>query len=289
MGIWSTLTLREQEQEGEEVGDLLGIEDGPDALAASAQGPGRSPRERDGPGEDAAAVAVRPAAAAVVPARGGRLGPAGRALATARERPVGPGAAARRQHQRRVRHVARRREARHRRHGGAGLPRARRVVHRGRLAGAGRPVPGRRLRRSAAGDQSHDDRARVQHVRAGTRPSARRAQGVPAYLYYFSRSRPDSPSGARHSAEVPYVFASVGARHGVGSARAGGRASLRRPCRTTGPRSRRPATPMPTACRHGRATTRRATSLLRLDVPIVAAPAPYVAACEIAEQADQRH
>ena len=34
VGLWSTLTLREQEQEGEEIGDDLGVPDGPGALAA---------------------------------------------------------------------------------------------------------------------------------------------------------------------------------------------------------------------------------------------------------------
>ena len=34
VGLWSTLTLREQEQEGEATGDRLGVPDGPGALAA---------------------------------------------------------------------------------------------------------------------------------------------------------------------------------------------------------------------------------------------------------------
>ena len=122
VGIWSTLTLREQEQEGEEVGDLLGIDDGPAALSELRKVPAARLVSATAQAEDSPAVAVHPAAAAVVPARCGRLGPAGRALATAEFRSLGEGAAARRQHQRRVRHVARQREARHRRRGGRGLP-----------------------------------------------------------------------------------------------------------------------------------------------------------------------
>ena len=114
------------------------------------------------------------------------------------------------------------------------------------------------------------------------------SQHIPAYLDHFSRSRPDSPSGARHSAEVPYVFASVGAER-IGSAGAGGRASVRGRIPLLGHirGDRRPEcrTALPAWPRYDPSRD----ALLRLDVPIVVAPAPFVAACEIAEQADQHH
>jgi para-nitrobenzyl esterase len=114
------------------------------------------------------------------------------------------------------------------------------------------------------------------------------SQHIPAYLYYFSRSRPDSPSGARHSAEVPYVFASVGALTASGQPEP----EDVRLCEAVSHYwATFAATGDPNA--DGLAAWPRydpsRDALLRLDVPIVVAPAPYMAACEIAEQADQRH
>ena len=114
------------------------------------------------------------------------------------------------------------------------------------------------------------------------------AQRVPSYLYYFSRTRPGQGSGARHSAEIPYVFASVGASTD-GGAPDPDDASLSRSIShywATFAASGDPNAPgLPAWPRYDSA----ADVLLRLDVPIATIVAPYANVCEIAEQADQHH
>ena len=113
-------------------------------------------------------------------------------------------------------------------------------------------------------------------------------QNVPAYLYYFSRVAPGDSQGAQHSAEVPYVFASVGALGKDGSPQpVDRRLSLRMAHYwATFAATGDPNAPgQPRWPRYDPA----ADILLRLDAPVRAARAPYVAACAIAERADRSH
>ncbi len=137
IGLWSTLTLKEQEQEGEELADDLGIPDGPGQAAALRECERRPPRRRDGSSASSATPDVRAAAAALVPAGHRRLRAARRALAAAPEREVGARAAAHRQQPGRVQHVALGAARASRATSVArGLAPARAVVHRAGLAGS---------------------------------------------------------------------------------------------------------------------------------------------------------
>ena len=97
-------------------------------------------------------------------------------------------------------------------------------------------------------------------------------QGVPSYLYYFSRVRPGDPSGAQHSAEVPYVFASVGSAGGSGPQPADRRLSgeMAHYWATFAATGDPNAAGQPHWPRYDPA----ADVLLRLDAPVAAAGAP---------------
>ena len=114
------------------------------------------------------------------------------------------------------------------------------------------------------------------------------SQGVPSYLYYFSRVQPGDSAGADHSAEVPYVFASVGS---------GGKSGPPLPADVDLSRQMAhywatfAATGDPNAAGqpHWPRYDPAADAVLRLDAPVTVAGAPYVEACEISEEADRRH
>jgi para-nitrobenzyl esterase len=113
------------------------------------------------------------------------------------------------------------------------------------------------------------------------------SQHVPAYLYYFSRVPPGLPGGAHHSAEVPYVFDSLRPAHSsVHPARAdvrlaGQMADYWAAFAATGDPNG-PGRP------HWPRYARAADVLLRLDSPVAKARAPYATACTIAERANLR-
>ena len=112
------------------------------------------------------------------------------------------------------------------------------------------------------------------------------SQNLRAYLYYFSRVPPGDSEGAHHSAEVPYVFDSLNPAHAAGRAES---ADLRLAGQMADYWAAFAATGDPNA--PGRPRWPRydpaADVLLRLDAPVGAAKAPYVGACAIAEQADR--
>ena len=88
--------------------------------------------------------------------------------------------------------------------------------------------------------------------------------GVPAYLYLFARTPPGSACGARHGAELAYIFGSLGSAAGATERAVRGCRPL--PIRTsppascaTGRGSRRPGTPTRPDSRSGLDTIPRAT------------------------------
>jgi para-nitrobenzyl esterase len=287
VGIWSTLTLQEQEQEGEEVGDLLGIEDGPGALAALRRLPAaRLVSATASPRSPLPSLFIRPPQPSFQPVVDGWVLPdePWRLLSSGRWAKVPllvgstsdecdmwlgdvkPGIAD---------EVA--------------------VASRGRVrwfTGDDWPVLDGLFPAADYGGllPATSRMMTVLEFNTSARFAAECAavEGVPAYLYYFSRHRPGSPSGARHSAEVPYVFASVGALDGSGQPEP----DDARLCRivshywatfaATGDPN---ADGLPEWPRYDPVRD----VLLRLDVPVIASPAPYVPACEIGEQADQSH
>jgi para-nitrobenzyl esterase len=113
-------------------------------------------------------------------------------------------------------------------------------------------------------------------------------QHVPAYLYYFSRVPPGDLAGAHHSAEVPYVFADLTAN---GKGPPPQAADLRLSALMAHYWATFAATGDPNAAGQPRwpRYDPSADVLLRLDVPVTAAKAPYVAACAVSEQADRAH
>ena len=132
--------------------------------------------------------------------------------------------------------------------------------------------------------------------------------GSPAYLYYFSRTRPGDRCGAQHGAELPYIFGTAGglAPRVVDAAAAatGGPLSLSVtagsvPESADGRLSSRMmrywsifgATGDPNAAGQPlwpRYSGRR-DEVLVLDDPVVRAAAPYSEACEVSERASQLH
>lgn len=124
-------------------------------------------------------------------------------------------------------------------------------------------------------------------VRYAARCAAR--QGVPTYLYYFSRVPPGSdPPGADHSAEVPYVFDSVSVLGRTGSPQPVDHGLSMRMAHywATFAATGDPNAPgLPRWPRYDPA----ADVLLQLDEPVRAVRAPYGAACALAEQADRSH
>ena len=130
----------------------------------------------------------------------------------------------------------------------------------------------------------------VLEFNATVRYTARRmaSQNVAAYLYYFSRVPPGDAAGADHSSEIPYVFDSLTPTPGAERPAA---ADLRLAAQMSDYWAAFAATGDPNA--PGRPRWPRydlaADVLLRLDAPVGVAKAPYVAACGIAERADHDH
>jgi para-nitrobenzyl esterase len=113
-------------------------------------------------------------------------------------------------------------------------------------------------------------------------------QDVPTYLYYFSRTPPGDPAGAQHSAEVPYVFAAVSALDKNGSPQPVDQrlsAQIAHYWATFAATGDPNAPGQPHWPRYDPA----ADVLLRLDAPVRAVKAPYVAACAISERANCDH
>ena len=286
VGLWSTLTLREQEREGEEIGDDLGVPDGPGALAAlrsvsasrlvNATAPARTPLPL---------LFVRPPQPSfqpvvdgyVLPAEPWRLIKQGRwakvplLIGSNRDEcdmwlsGVKPQAADS------VAQASRQRVAWFTGDDWSTLAAQFPASDYGGLL----PATSRMMT--------------VLEFNGPVRYAAECAatQGVPSYLYYFSRVRPGDEDGAQHSAEVPYVFSSVGAGKGVPSQPADARLSqqISHYWATFAATGDPNAKGLPRWPRYDPA----ADVLLRLDARVVAAGAPYVAACEISEQADHRH
>jgi para-nitrobenzyl esterase len=113
-------------------------------------------------------------------------------------------------------------------------------------------------------------------------------QHVPTYLYYFSRVPSGDSCGADHSAEVPYVFGDLSAGdRGRLPALADQRLS-RQMSRYWAAFAANGDPNAPGQLRWPRYDP-AADVLLRLDAPLQAVAAPYVAACAIAEQANRDH
>ena len=286
VGLWSTLTLEEQEQEGEEIGDDLGVPDGPGALAAlrkvsaarliSATAPAKTPLPL---------LFVRPPQPSFQPVVDGYVLPdepwrmihrgdwarVPLLIGSNRDecnmwlsgvRPPADGTVASASRQR----VAW--------YSGPDWPTLDTQFQAADYGGS-LPATSRMMT--------------VLEFNGPARYAARCAasQGVPAYLYYFTRVRPGDPDGAQHSAEVPYVFASVGLGKGVPSQPADTRLSQRMAhyWATFAAAGDPNAAGQPRWPRYDPV----ADALLRLDERVGAAGAPYVAACAIAERADHRH
>ena len=286
VGLWSTLTLREQEQEGEEIGDGLGVPDGPAALATLRKIPAArlvnatAPTSRRLP-----LLFVEPPQPSFQPVVDGyvlpdepwRLIDRGRwakvplLIGSNRDEcnmwlsGVGPQAADA------VAEASRRRVA--------------------WFTGSAWPVLATQFPAPDYGGllPATSRMMTVLEFNGPARYAADRAaaQDVPSYLYYFTRVRPGDPDGAQHSAEVPYVFASVGSGKGVPVQPADHRLSkqMAHYWATFAATGDPNAEGQPRWPRYDPA----ADVLLRLDGTIAAAGAPYVAACEIAEQADRHH
>ena len=288
VGLWSTLSLREQEQEGEEIGDGLGIPKGDDAAPAALR----------------AVPAARLLEATVAASRGLPLlfvTPPQPSFQPVVDGSVLPGEPWR-------------------------LLRAGRWARVPLLVGSNRDECNMWLTGVKPADADKVARAARRRVAWFTGPRwtvlgtqfpavdyggllpatsrmmtvlefngpvrylarAAAAQGVPSFLYYFTRVRDGDPPGVPHSAEVPYVFAVVAAGgKGERSPAADVRLSARvshywATFAATGDPN---ATDLPRWPRYDPA----ADVLLRLDAVVRAAKAPYVAACAIAEAADQTH
>ena len=113
-------------------------------------------------------------------------------------------------------------------------------------------------------------------------------QGLPSYLYYFSWTPPGDQWGAYHSAEVPYVFGVAGL-----DAQDGQHAVTDQELVSEMPHF------WATFAANGDPNSRghphwpryepAADVLLQFDAPITEAAAPYPAACEVAGRANRRH
>jgi len=287
VGIWSTLTLGEQEQEGREVADLAGVAAGEDQLDALRRLPAaRLVEATAAPGSPLPSLFIRPPQPSFQPVVDGRVLPdePWRLLESGRwaQVPLLVGSTSDEcdmwlgdVRPRFADAVADASRARVQWFTGEYWPALDRQFPAGQYGGK-LPATSRMMTvlefttsaRYAAGC------AAVQHI--------------PAYLYYFSRSRPGGQSGARHGAEVPYVFASVGETTRSGEHEPED-ASLCRAVSHYWARFAAAGDPnaegLPDWPRYDPAED----VVLQLDVPIRSAPAPYVPACEIAERADQRH
>ena len=287
VGIWSTLTLREQEQEGEEIGDLLGIPDGPGALAALRKAPAArlvtatAPASRSLP-----LLFVQPPQPSFQPVVDGYV------LPDEPWRLISKGKWAR------VPLLIGSNEdecnmwlsgVKPRAAGSVAQASRRRVAW---FTGDDWPSLAAQFPAADYGGllPATSRMMTVLEFNGPVRYAAECAasQGVPSYLYYFSRVQPGDPAGADHSAEVPYVFASVGSGGKSGSPLP---ADLELSRRMAHYWATFAATGDPNAAGQPRwpRYDPAADVVLRLDAPVTVAGAPYVDACEISEQADRRH
>ncbi len=125
--------------------------------------------------------------------------------------------------------------------------------------------------------------------------------GVPAYLYLFARTPPGSRCGARHGAELAYIFGSIGSVAGAGRAgsqsphapvsRVPASADQDLSSRVMRYWARFAATGDPNAAgqpawpRYDPARDR----LLVLDAPVRRAEVPYARVCDVVDRVDRRH
>ena len=290
VGLWSTLTLEEQEQEGEEIcDDPSAFADGPGRARGSPQGPRGAPDRGDRARHPAAAAPLRAAADAVVPARGGRPRAARGAVAPDQARQSG----------RRCRcsSAATRTSATCGSRGvkPAAADDAVALASRQRVSWyTGPDWPGLAAQFPApdyGGLLPATSRlTTVLEFNAPARYTARcvASQKLRAYLYYFSRVPPGDSEGAHHSAEIPYVFDSLNPAHAAGRAES---ADLRLAGQMAHYWATFAATGDPNAPGQPRwpRYDPAADVLLQLDAPLRAIAAPYPAACALAEQANRDH
>jgi para-nitrobenzyl esterase len=287
VGIWSTLTLREQEQEGEEIGDLLGIPDGPGALAALRKVSAARLESTTAPASRSLpSLFVQPPQPSFQPVVDGYVLP---------DEPW-----------RLIRHGKWARVplligsnqdecnmwlsgVKPRVAAFVALATRRRVAW---FTGADWPTLAAQFPAAGYGGllQATSRMMTVLEFNGPARHAAEcaAAQGVPSYLYYFSRVPPGDPAGAHHSAEVPYVFASLGSGGKRGSPLPDDRELSRRIAHYWATFA---ATGDPNAAgqlrwpRYDPATD----VLLQLDAPVTVAGAPHAEASEISERVNRRH
>jgi para-nitrobenzyl esterase len=119
---------------------------------------------------------------------------------------------------------------------------------------------------------------------APARYAARRLAraGVPAYLYLFARTPPGSGCGARHGAELAYIFGSLGAPAAADEGLSSHMMRYWARFAATGDPN---AAGQPVWPRYDPERDR----LLVLDVPVRRAPVPYAEVCDVVDRADRRH
>jgi len=286
VGLWSTLTLEEQEQEGEEISDDLGIPDGPGALAALREVPAArlvnatAPTPRKLP-----LLFVQPPQPSFQPVVDGYV------LPDEPWRLIHQG-----QWAKVPLLIGSNRDECNMWLGGLKAQVAAPVAQASRqrvawFTGDDWPILDTQFQPVDYGGllPATSRMMTVLEFNGPARYAARcaAAQHVPAYLYYFSRVRPGDPDGAQHSAEVPYVFSSAGIGKGVQSQPADARLSrqIAHYWATFAATGDPNAGGQPLWPRYDPAVD----TLLQLDVPVATTGAPYVAACTIAEQASRRN
>jgi para-nitrobenzyl esterase len=285
VGLWSTLTLTEQEQEGEEICDGLGIPDGPGALAALRAVPAARLLQTTAPAKQALPLLfVQPPQPSFQPVvdgyvlpdepwrllRSGKWARVPLLIGSNQDEcnmwlmGVKPRAADT------VARAARRRVSWYTGADWAGLAAQFPAADYGGLL----PATSRMMT--------------VLEFNAPARYAAVcvARQRLPAYLYYFSRTAPGDAWGAHHSAEVPYVFGVVNAA-GKGGSPADQELSrqMARYWATFAATGDPNVAGQPRWPRFDPA----ADVLLRLDVPAGMGVAPYSAACAVAEAPNREH
>jgi para-nitrobenzyl esterase len=287
VGIWSTLTLREQEQEGEDITDGLGIADGPGTLAALRKvSADRLLAETASGKQSLPGLFVQPPAPSFQPVVDGYV------------LPDEPWRMLRRGDWAHVPVIIGSNQDECNMWTTNVKPQAADTVAqatRHRLSwftGPDWPVLAAQFPASDYDGllPATSRMTTVLEFNATARYTARRvaSQHVPAYLYYFSRVPPGDPEGAHHCAEIPYVFDSSNPANSAGRPEsadltlAGQMSHYWASFAATGDPN---APGQPRWPRYDLA----ADVLLRLDAPVAAAKAPYEAACAIAEQADRSH
>jgi para-nitrobenzyl esterase len=287
VGIWSTLTLREQEQEGEEIGDLLDVPEGAGALATLRRVPAsRLVSETAVAKSPLPTLFIRPPQPSFQPVVDGWV------------MPDEPWRLLHRGHWAQVPLLIGSNEDECEMWTSGVKPgEADQVAAASRervawFAGEDWPTLAESFPAGEYGGllPATSRMMTVLEFNTSTRFAAECAadQRVPSYLYYFSRTRPGQGSGARHSAEIPYVFASVGALTSAGEPESddvGLSRSISHYWATFAATGDPNAPGLPAWPRYDSA----ADVLLQLDVPIATIAAPYAEVCEIAEQADRHH